>query len=305
LSKSKKTANVRFGSSVIYWNEKGHSIFNKIIIEAQSRTVCLFRIGIFGFSRRCPTLREITFSNETSSLPRLSETMFARALGSLNLMTKLKLNWKTNSPCIEFFSHLGSSCPNLKQLELKRMPFQLDQQLAFVLGSKAQLIPSSVKEKMWGEEGNLYRFQFPISEHISPLCHSMEHLSIQSANTGKVCIKYQQQVNSSAFILRHCLQLKKLALKFELHNIKTNTSLAVLLLYNMLQSGRFLQTSEINQRDNQLPINWTINSAPPRTDSHFKNNFFHCLISYSLMNDRNAEFDRDDKLNGNDKHTPF
>ena len=115
------------------------------------------------------------------------------------------------------------------------------------------------------EEANLHHFQFP-SEHISPLCHSLERLSIQSANTGKV--SSQQQVNSSAFILRHCLQLKKLALKFELTYIKTNTSFAVLLLYNMLQSGRFLQTSEINQRDNQLPINWTTNSAPPRTDSH-------------------------------------
>ena len=107
-------------------------------------------------SRHCPSLQEIVFPTfETNKLPKSSEALFAKSLGNLKKLTTLELKWETESDCIGFFTHLGSSCPNLEKLKLKAMPFQLEQQLALILGSEAKLIPLNLKKKMWGEERRL------------------------------------------------------------------------------------------------------------------------------------------------------
>ena len=80
------------------------------------------------------------------------------------------------------------------------MPFQLEQQLFLVLGSKAELIPLFLK-KIIGGNHNLQHIQFPI-ENISPICHSIKHLSIKS--NGKVSLK--QQTYSTAYNLCHFLK---------------------------------------------------------------------------------------------------
>ena len=112
-------------------------------------------------ARHCPSFQELVFPTfETKKLPKSSEALFAKSLGNLKKLTTLELDWETESDCIGFFTHLGSSCPNLEKLKLKQMPFQLEQQLALVLGSKAKLIPLNLKKKIWGDEEDLQHIQF-------------------------------------------------------------------------------------------------------------------------------------------------
>jgi len=95
---------------------------------------CLIQL-LNTIARHCPSFQQFVFTTfETNKLPKSSEALFAKSLGNLKKLTTLELDWETESDCIGFFTHLGSSCPNLEKLKLKQMPFQLEQQLALVLG---------------------------------------------------------------------------------------------------------------------------------------------------------------------------
>ena len=89
----------------------------------------------------CPSLQEISFVLETPQLPRSAEALWAKSFAGLKKLVTLKLSWSSPFKLVPFFTHLGSSCPNLKQLKMRELFFGLHQQLALVLGPKAELLP--------------------------------------------------------------------------------------------------------------------------------------------------------------------
>ena len=99
-------------------------------------------------SRLCPNLQDISFTITTPQLPKSAEALWSRSFANLKCLAKLKIDWTTPSSCIPFFTHLGTSCSNLKQLKIRTLPFRLEQQLALVLAKKnKQLIYIKKKSK--------------------------------------------------------------------------------------------------------------------------------------------------------------
>ena len=76
-------------------------------------------------SRLCPNLQDISFTITTPQLPKSAEALWSRSFANLKCLAKLKIDWTTPSSCIPFFTHLGTSCSNLKQLKIRTLPFRL------------------------------------------------------------------------------------------------------------------------------------------------------------------------------------
>ena len=133
-------------------------------------------------SRRCPSVKEIVFYGVEWESSRSSKALWAQALGSLKNLTKLDIgSWSTKSDNMQFFSYLGSSCPNLKYLELDKWPFQLDQQFALVLGPKAKFIPLPVKKKMMGLRSYLHLLHFSDQDVTQSSAVLILHEMLQSS----------------------------------------------------------------------------------------------------------------------------
>ena len=211
----------------------------------------------------CPSLQEISFVLETPQLPRSAEALWAKSFAGLKKLVTLKLSWSSPFKLVPFFTHLGSSCPNLKQLKMRELFFGLHQQLALVLGPKAELLPHSVKEEMQEAEHfpNLL-FQFS-TEDVTPICHSLEHLSAKKP-------KYQanESINgassSAAFLLRHFSLLKKLNANQNLADVNVGTNIAICGLKELLTVPN--QVTKILRRG----LEWSLYARPPGNDHYFQ-----------------------------------
>ena len=164
-------------------------------------------------SRLCPNLQDISFTITTPQLPKSAEALWSRSFANLKCLIKLKIDWTTPSSCIPFFTHLGTSCSNLKQLKIRTLPFRLEQQLALVLGMKAKLIPLLIKEMMLDKDGScLPCLQFA-DESVVPICRSLEHLSAKfkrdDNNDSKERTMYRYL---NGFLLRNFPWLQELAI---------------------------------------------------------------------------------------------
>ena len=201
-------------------------------------------------SKHCPSLQEISFVIETPQLPLSAETLWAKSFAGFKKLTTLKLDWSTPSNCISFFTHLGSSCPILQKLKLISLPFQLDQQLALVLGPRHQLLPLSAKEKI------SYSFQFA-DGHVTPICQSLQFLSSKSEfNEGNLCL-------SSVFLLRHFPQMKKLpAISSDILICSKSYLSTILLIFHELNT-ELTRMIEVSKRGT-LNLKWNLNASPPR-----------------------------------------
>ena len=115
-------------------------------------------------SKCCPSLQEISFTISTHAFPISAEALWAKSFAGFKKLSKLKIDWFTSSKCIHFFTHIGSSCPNLKVLKPRKLPFQLDKQFALVLGLKAPLVVPFVKERMLQPERDNRLSKIPLDQ---------------------------------------------------------------------------------------------------------------------------------------------
>ena len=116
-------------------------------------------------------------------------------MGKLTHLTSLTLCLETNEECLEFFSSLGYSCPQLTTLCLHQIPFGADQFLALVLGNKKNLLPPEFPKDFDG----LKDLQFS-PESVSPICSSLKEL----------CFYKDQDDKCVPFFLRHFKRLEKM-----------------------------------------------------------------------------------------------
>ena len=111
-------------------------------------------------TRQCPLLTKVEFYfteefvwNHRGPFKHMTvpmETAFCRTLYQLKNLTYINICWKSSGNTIPFFSCLGSSCPQMKTIELAGFACGSEHLLALILGKWAQLFPESAKKKMWG-----------------------------------------------------------------------------------------------------------------------------------------------------------
>jgi hypothetical protein len=221
-------------------------------------------------SKCCPSLKEISFTIETPQLPRSAEALWAKSFAGFKNLLKLKIDWFTPSKCIHFFTHLGSSCPNLKVLKLRKLPFQLDQQFALVLGLKAALLSPFVKEMVLQPNGALlcHLLQFA-DEHVSPICRSLEHLSAK-----RIVEKTIDCRSSSAFLLRHLLQLHKLVVNETDSDPLTASTSSAILIRSSYPRLNFIIHQEFENKRRRTFLKYVVSSGPPRKISVLKIKFY-------------------------------
>jgi hypothetical protein len=191
-------------------------------------------------------------------------------------LSKLKLNLSTSSDCIPFFTNLGTSCPNLKILHLGHtFPFELNQQLALILGQRAALLPQSHPLKLLKlgvDETNLHHLQFN-KEHTTPICQSLEVLYATIDCKERHLMDGEDEemlISSRALLLRHFPRLKNCEVETRLWS-SYRCPRAIQLLHDASQlSGDNItiieMTGQVENRNGDFlrGLKWSINSPPPR-----------------------------------------
>jgi len=235
-------------------------------------------------SRHCAeSMADISFAlhdddKNSLKLPKSIEAPWARSFASLTALTKMDIYGVSTeeSDCIQFFSHLGSSCPNLKQLELNSFPFGRKQQLALVLGDKAQqVIPlihshsnrqaGNNKQMHRGAKSKLHRLQFA-EKYVTPICRSLEHLDI--SDYDRTDFRRDSDRRSSTFLLRHFPRLKILKLPFN-HDIISGIEFLHKMSQHHEKKGKIFQVTAITDRGLRLK------STANNNSNHLRNLLFH------------------------------
>ena len=214
-----------------------------------------------------------------------------RSLPQFGNLIELQLTCAISSEsALSFFTQLGISCPKIKLLKLGSrsdpFPFFPHHQLALVLGGREKLLPAPIIEKFNRASHNRILFD---SNHATPICSSLQFLSIRSNYYDGVIYKRQSRessrlywhgklsVYSSVFLLRQLSRLQKLAARF--HRCQSDifigaTSEAVEGLFqeSLLRPSRKVTevTGVINCQGDSARLKWTTNNSritsicPPR-----------------------------------------
>ena len=242
----------------------------------------------------CPTLQEIAFNINTircNSFPISSEALWAKSFSSLTKLTKLELNWITDTAsATQFLTHLGYSCPKLKVLKIRKMPFLLDQQLALILGKKAEIFSLYLKEEFHEVDKNnlaeklffYYRNrtqEFPKyllclkfkEKDMTPISRSLLHLTSKSQDK----VSQQEQMHCSLFLLRHFPQLQKLVINVEPNELTQTTSGAV----NLLYQSQIIQFIEASFKKKQIKWNMAPSNLSKKLLVLPKPIFYHFILS--------------------------
>ena len=219
-----------------------------------------------------------------------SGASFGKSFQSLRNLTELGINWNSPEGMATFFSHLGIACPQLKLLILgDQVNFGRKERLALVLGKYSELLPHYLMKKTNEdhEKNILCSLQFA-DENVTPLCRSLESLTILGGSQGKRGRNYVEDdeveecycvinIPSMVFLLRHMPQLQKMEMKrYDYHpgcrhgcDRISNCCLALNLLLKASQSNNPVRVSEISWRDgdghssgDSVSFQWTINSPP-------------------------------------------
>ena len=244
-------------------------------------------------SDRSPLLQTLSLTIPTHWRLMNSEKLcasFGKSFQNLKHLTDLYLNWQDFEGMVFFFTHLGNSCSQLKQLTLgNSVNFGKKERLALVLGKHASLLPQYLMKKTNENHGNNIQCLLQFSEeNVSPLCKSLECLTVLGGAQGKrgryiendqvgecYCIG---NIPSMVFILRHLPQLKKLDLnRYDYHpgcrngcDRISNCSLALQLLQKASESTNPVRVSEMSWRDGNdesfdddfVHFKWSLNSHP-------------------------------------------
>ena len=205
---------------------------------------------------RSPLIKNLDFSICICQLAQQAEPVgksFATLLGILANLTSLTLSFGTNYKCLDFFSSLGQSCPQLTNLTLGEVPFGTDQILALMLVPKRALLPPDFPK----HAEKLMDLQFT-SESISPICNTLKELHISC---------YKNPVLPVAFILRHFRQLERFKCSFThlCGRISESNDIivaAVLHLHQQQSARRSSRQKLINKKSSEELgfIEWTVQS---------------------------------------------
>ena len=155
-------------------------------------------------AHRSPLLKKLKFAFTLPSQTAPLGPSFGLQLGKLVHLTILSLSLKTTDSCIDLFISLGQSLSHLASLHLAQLPFNTDQLLALILGTKHPLLPPNFST----QEANFLDLQFT-PESTSPICSSLIHLLYECDGMTSVC---HFRSPCAALVYRHFRNLKAYAL---------------------------------------------------------------------------------------------
>jgi len=176
---------------------------------------------------------------------------FGFLLGTLTRLTNLTLSFGTEENCINLFSSLGQSCPQLTVLQLGQMPFGPVQVLAIVLGNKRALLPPDFLNKME------YLEDLQISlESLNLICSSLKELQYHCGDENGC------QNPPVGLILRHFQSLEKLQLLSCCEKFNSSAAIVVQDWYksqNKRKSPRFQKKQTLTMSSDKLgTLQWTV-----------------------------------------------
>ena len=185
-------------------------------------------------------------------------------MGNLNNLTSLSLSLETPSLCINLFSSIGKSCPQLASLHIGgTLSFGTSQVLALMLGDTRHQLSKEFPKKI----ADMVNIELSPLESLNPVCLSLKHLHYERNN-------YMYAYNCYycppiAFVLRHFPNLEKLECSTCVHikqsrNQIENTATAAIVYWHEKQHIRTSlrlrgkRTSKSSYESGQ--IQWTPNS---------------------------------------------
>ena len=203
---------------------------------------------------RCsPLLQELNFTFCSPEEAPAVDQRFGLLLGTLTHLTSLTLLFQTTGKCLDLFTSLGQSCPQLVTLCVGRVPFGTEQVLALVLGSKRALLPPAFPKDV----EKLADVQFSPNS-VSPICNSLKKLCFD-CDDDEPCSK-----PPTIFLLRHIKNMQIWKNCWCERQEETQIILKWLQKKSARKSPRLLQkmktTTASSSEDMMSSIQWTTDS---------------------------------------------
>ena len=171
-------------------------------------------------AERCPKLHELSLRH----LPQWKltpdvEAAYSQSFSGLKNLTQLQLcEVSLSDNGLQFFKHLGNSCPNLKSLRLieHTLTIGMKQLLALVLGEEVdQFLQKFIAEEK-DPENNLHLLQLP-EDLVTPICRSLTKLELlYKPYDFEQNFEEKAYASGMAFILRNFPHLECLQVKYNL-----------------------------------------------------------------------------------------
>ena len=209
--------------------------------------------------KQSPLLKtlELSFTLPEGAAP-IGKT-FVSLLGKFTLLTSLRLSFGTKDNCLDFFTSLSHSCPQLIRLHLGKIPFENDQLLALMLGNKRALLSPDFPR----ERTELINVQIT-QESLSPICSNLKEFYYNCDENKNIC-----KLPSAALFIRHFRNLEKIQLLSCKHrspgNVLRKTAPLTILHWHQNQntgkSARLLENKSIKKSSDELGfIQWTVDA---------------------------------------------
>ena len=221
--------------------------------------------------------------------PNKWEVLLMNSLPQLGRLVELILTVSMSSAsAVHFFTELGTSCPKMKILKLgsrsNQYPFHAKHQLALVLGGKKCILPKHLLEKF--ERGDYSGISF---DSKTPICNSLEVFSIwsqTSSTKGHASSSTRKMsITTNMFILRHFVNLSKLAIRFDGGNKQIFRGAAAEAVKELFYDPMFNQPSKEREatgliNDQEMSVKWTrfYNKKTPCKDL----NIFQSLLNFNI-----------------------
>ena len=221
----------------------------------------------------CPKLERFHLATELLCPILLEqEARFAQLFSSLNNLTELVLQWccpSSSSDCFQFFTHLGDSCPQLKNLTLGGgWKFEAEQLLFLTLGKNAEALSPLVKQQIL--VCGMHRVQFD-DQYTTAITKSLKDLTTYSLgdNRGQRG-SFQYGAQPLSFLLRHFLKLE--SLQFVPQNFFPPNPACLVEALGLLQDAldnanhqliHQLIVPAVNNFNDPPRLKWTLYAPPP------------------------------------------
>ena len=192
-------------------------------------------------AEHCPKLHDLSLKHRSDwKLTQDVEANYSQSFSRLKNLTHLQLGkLSTSDDCLQFFTHLGNSCLNLKSLRLinHHLYIGMKHLLALVLGEEVDQFIQKFIAKENEPENNLHLLQIP-EDLVTPICRSLIKFEILCHSESEHNLGSKAHTSSMAFILRNMSRLQRLDVRNNDSNTRgASVSRAIQLLHESTQGS--------------------------------------------------------------------
>ena len=176
---------------------------------------------------RCPDLYCLWIKHDLQwQISREMQATYSKSFFGLKNLTNLSLTQLSNSDdFIQFFTHLGNSCPNLDHLKFieHTLNIGMKQLLALVLGEEVDQFMQKFITEQEEPENNIHLLQFP-DDATTPICRSLIKLEIIYNSETELNFASKAHESAMAFLLRNMPNLEKLDVRYNAYPVVHSSS---------------------------------------------------------------------------------